>query len=157
MRPVPPHLKVLTGNPGKRRIAPGIEPEQPENLPEPPPFLNEDAANEWWRVAGELRTLRLLTALDIAPLAAYCQSYAHWVMAERLLAEMAARDPARGALLVRGTAGSAMPNPLLKIARLAAEDMVRYAAEFGLTPRARTHLSGSFADRAPSKFGELLG
>jgi phage terminase small subunit len=46
-------------------------------------------------------------------------------------------------------------NPLVKMARNAAADMLRYAAEFGMTPAARTRISLS---QSPdnSKFGDLL-
>ena len=151
MRKLPTHLKLLRGNPGRRAILPEPEPTVPDKLPEPPGFLNEDAVNEWWRVVPELHALGLLTVLDVMPLAAYCAAFAHWIEAERLLSAMAAKDATSG-LLVRGQAGSLMVNPLLKIARNAAADMVRFAGEFGMTPVARSHISAS-----PVAGGKFLG
>jgi P27 family predicted phage terminase small subunit len=53
--------------------------------------------------------------------------------------------------------GNARRNPLVKIAADAAEDMVRYASEFGLTPVARSRLAvGVYGQPAPSKFDGLL-
>jgi hypothetical protein len=34
--------------------------------------------------------------------------------------------------------------------------MVRYAAEFGMTPAARTHISAAGSDNSQSKFAGLL-
>jgi hypothetical protein len=48
-------------------------------------------------------------------------------------------------------------NPLVKIAADAAEDMLRFAGEFGLTPVARTRLaSAGYGPSTPSKFDGLL-
>ena len=156
MRKIPTHLRLLRGNPGKRPIKPEPEPAVPEKLPEPPAFLSEDAVNEWWRVAPELHALDLLTVLDHMPLAAYCEAYGLWAMAEREIAQMAAGDPESKGLTIRGSAGNPIQNPLLKIARNAAADMVRFAGEFGMTPVARSHLSAAGRLSGPSKFDGLL-
>ena len=48
-------------------------------------------------------------------------------------------------------------NPLAKIAADAAEEMLRFAAKFGLTPVARTRFAaGGFAPSSPGKFNRLL-
>ena len=156
MRKIPTHLRLLRGNPGKRPIRPEPEPPIPETLPEPPPFLSEDARNEWWRFVPEMRALGLLTALDLMPLVAYCDAYGRWVVAERLLAAMADKDATTKGLLLKGSAGSAMANPLIKIARCAAADMVHFAGEFGMTPRARSYLSAAGRTSGPGKFDGLL-
>ena len=68
---------IARGNPGKRPIRPEPEPAVPTTPPDPPEFLDEHAKNEWWRVAPKLHALGSLTVLDLQPLAAYCQAYAH--------------------------------------------------------------------------------
>jgi P27 family predicted phage terminase small subunit len=156
MRKLPTHLKLLKGNPGKRPIKPEPEPAVPEKLPEPPAFLSEDAVNEWWRVVPELRALGLLTVLDVQPLAAYCVAYAQWIAAEQALAQMAAGDPRFNGLMITGSTGSLLANPLVKISRNAAADMLRFAAEFGMTPRARSYLDAAGRLSGPSKFDGLL-
>jgi P27 family predicted phage terminase small subunit len=156
MRKLPTHLRLLRGHPGKRPIRPEPEPPVPDKPPDPPGFLTEDAVNEWWRVVPELRALGLLTVLDIGPLAAYCQAYAHWIIAERVLAQMAAGDPRFNGLMITGSTGSHIANPLVKIARSAAADMVRFAGEFGLTPRARSYLTAADRASGPGKFDGLL-
>ena len=157
MRKLPTHLKLLRGNPGKRPIKPEPEPTLPETLPEPPSFLPTDAVNEWWRVVPELRALGILTVLDVQPLAAYCMAYAHWIAAEQALAQMAAEDQGFNGLMITGSTGARMANPLVKIARNAAADMLRFAAEFGMTPRARSYLDAAGRLSGPSKFDGLLG
>ena len=154
MRKLPTHLKLLRGNPGKRAIRPEPEPAAPDKPRDPPEFLSEDAKNEWWRVTPELHALGLLTALDLMPLAAYCEAYSRWVTAERVLAQMAAGDACFNGLT--GSSGSQPTNPLVKIARNAAADMLHFAGEFGLTPRARTHLTAAGRVTEPGKFDGLL-
>ena len=156
MRKLPTHLKLLRGNPGKRPVKPEPEPTLPETLPEPPSFLPTDAVNEWWRVVPELRALGILTVLDVQPLAAYCMAYAHWIAAEQALAQMAAEDQDFKGLMIKGSTGAYLTNPLVKIARIAAADMLRFAAEFGMTPRARSYLDAAGRLSGPSKFGDLL-
>jgi hypothetical protein len=69
--------KVLTGNPGKRAL--NMDEPQPEPaIPDCPPELGDVAKREWDRLVGELATLRIITNLDRAALAAYCNAYALW-------------------------------------------------------------------------------
>ncbi len=108
-------------------------------------------------MAPELHRLRLLTRVDVASLAAYCYAYGQWRLAAEALARMADRDEAMHGLLIKGTDGNARRNPLVKIAADAADDMLRFAGEFGLTPVARTRLAaGGFGPSPPSKFDGLL-
>lgn len=159
--PMPTHLKLLRGNPGKQAI--NRDEPQPlitEELPEPPTFLAPHAQEEWRRMVGELHRMKLLTIVDIHPLAAYCQSYARWRAAEEALARLAERDPVNAGLIIKTTNGNAIENPLVTMAHRAARDMCRYAGEFGFTPAARSRIAVSdSADRiAPtaSKFAGLL-
>jgi phage terminase small subunit len=51
-----------------------------------------------------------------------------------------------------------MRNPLVAIAANAANDMLRFAGEFGLTPLARSRIAaGGGYEPPPSKFDGLLG
>lgn len=138
-KPKPTHLKLVTGNPGKRPIN-EREPVPQQYLPTPPSELSDDAKVEWGRVAEELYRIGLLSGIDRAALAAYCQAYGRWVQAERAIAEMAKRDPLTGGLLVKTTNGNAIQNPLVGTANKAMSDMVRFAAEFGMTPSARSRI-----------------
>ncbi len=111
-------------------------------------------------VAGSsaLHRLGLLTVIDIAPLAAYCMAYKRWRTAEETLAAMADRDPTTRALLVKGTDCNARTNPLVAVAARAADDMVRAASEFGMTPVALARIAGGpFYQPPRNKFTRLGG
>lgn len=157
-RPQPTRLKVLRGNPGKQRLPDEPQPLIAPNVPDPPPFISGYAADEWWCTGEELHRLGLLTKIDVQPLAAYCFAYAQWRMAAEALAKMQANDPVMNGLIIKTKYGDAAVNPLISIARKAAADMVRYAAEFGLTPAARSRIAaGVCAEPArQSKFAGLL-
>lgn len=154
-RPMPTRLKLLRGNPGKRAIRASFEPPQPPLPLEPPEFLTGYARDEWDRVAPGLHLFGLLTAVDIMPLAAYCDAFNRWRTAVEAFDRVAQLDPAMHGLLVKGSEGQARPNPLAKIAAEAAADMVRFASEFGFGPAARSRISAG-ADPGDGKFSGLL-
>ncbi len=153
-KPKPTHLKLLRGNPGERPIR--DEPQPRPLLPDPPEILNADGRLEWLRIIDEVYNLGLLTIVDVPSLTAYCQIYGRWVVAERTLAKMAALDPQTHALMIKSANGTAIPNPIVWVAANAARDMVKYAAEFGFTPAARTRIAAGYRPQE-SKFEGLLG
>ena len=146
-KPKPTHLKLVTGNPGKRALNEN-EPKPEPSLPSPPPHLDDEAKVEWGRVSEQLYALGCLSKIDRAALAAYCQAYARWVRAEQAIAGMAKRDELTRGLMIKTTNGNAISNPLVGVANKAMADMVRYAAEFGMTPSARSRIDADAAGRA---------
>ena len=156
-RPIPTHLRLLRGNPSHRPIRDDEpKPVIPDNCPKPPSFVTGYAADEWARVGPELYRLGLLTVIDIAPLASYCMAYGRWRTAEETITRVAAGDHAMHGLLIKRE-NSVGINPLVNVARKAAGDMVRYAAEFGLTPAARSRIAaGPAGESQPNKFDGLL-
>ena len=157
-RPLPTTLKLIRGNPGHQVLNKSEpQPKQAESVPEPPEFLTGYAADEWRLVVVELYRLRLLTTIDTSVLAAYCQAYKRWRTAEAIVATMAERDPVTQGLMIRTKKGFAAQNPLVLTAQAAARDMVRYAAEFGLSPAARSRITAADAGgQGVSKFDGLL-
>jgi len=152
----PTNLKILEGNPGKRRIK--SEPQPPACLPEPPSHLDAYALEEWNRVAEGLNAMRIFTIVDCAALAAYCGAYSRWRTAEEQIKrriEKANGDLLAG-LIDKTSNGNIIQNCLIGIANKAAADMVRYASEFGMTPSARARL-GVEAQKPKSKFEGLIG
>ncbi|WP_223428545.1 phage terminase small subunit P27 family [Tateyamaria pelophila] len=103
----------------------------------------------------ELTALKILSVLDRGALAAYCQAYGRWNAAETALALMAAKDAVTDGLVIRTKSGNLIQNPLVGTANKAMADMVRYAAEFGLTPSARTRVSGLDVTAEPNPFAAL--
>lgn len=157
-KPMPTYLKVLRGNPGKRRIKPEPQPAIPDSVPDAPTYLARYAREEWNRIAPELYRLRLLTVFDIQPLAAYCVAYERWRTANERLDEIASRDPLAGLVIKTSTKGTLMQSPVFLAARQSARDMIRYASEFGFTPAARARIGadGYGPPKPASKFDGLL-
>lgn len=137
-KPKPTHLKVLEGNPGRRPIN-GREPKPPRDVPTCPSHLGPSAKAEWKRLAGVLNRIGMLTTVDRAALAVYCQSWGRWVEAERKLQET---PP-----LLKTPAGYVQQSPWLSIANKERELMARYMAELGLTPSSRSRLSVDMSQR----------
>lgn len=149
-KPTPLHLKLIRGNPGKHPLHAEPVPTPTATVPDAPQFLAPYAVDEWNRVAPDLHRLGLLTPLDLTCFAAYCQSFARWRTSEEAVAD--------AAMIVPASSGAAAVNPLLRIARNAAADMVRFAGEFGLTPVARARLGSAPSSRSGrGKFDGLLG
>jgi P27 family predicted phage terminase small subunit len=138
-KPTPTFLKIVNGNPGKRPLNEGEAKVAPAR-PTPPAFLSDDATQEWDRVIDRLFEVGLMTDLDRSTLAAYCDAYGRWAQASRSLARMAEQDLLTGAMMIKTKNGNAIQNPLLGIANHARAEMVRFAAEFGMTPSARTRI-----------------
>lgn len=138
-KPIPTALKLVRGNPGKRAL-PKNEAKLALAEPTPPAFLCDDAKVEWGRVCSVLFSAGLMTEMDRAALGAYCASYGRWAQAERALGAMAEKDAANYALMIRTKDGNAIQNPLVGVANKAKADMVRFAAEFGMTPAARSRV-----------------
>ena len=131
-KPKPTALKELQGNPGKRPFT-GHEPKPPASLPTCPSHLCAPAKAEWKRLAKSLHNIGVLTQVDRAALAAYCQAYGRWVEAEKHLAETPT--------LLKTPAGYVQASPWLTIANKQLELMHKFMAELGLTPSARTRLA----------------
>lgn len=147
----PSNLKLIenTARPGRENVD---EPKVAPALPAAPGFLSDPAREEWDRVVDELYNCGVLTNLDRAALAAYCQAYGRWVQAEMGLAKFAEKDRATFGIMLKTQSGNAIQNPLVGAANKAAADMVRYAAEFGMTPasRARVKAGDNEQDEDPA-------
>jgi P27 family predicted phage terminase small subunit len=156
--PTPTVLRLLRGNPSKRPIKAEPQPAIPDGMPEPPPHLGAYALDEWWSVGPELHRIGLLTALDLQTFGAYCQAVHHFRTANERLNAMAENDPVMRGLVVKTRNGGVTENPLVLMARWAANDMLAYASHFGLTPAARARIASAGFDppRGPSKFDGLL-
>jgi len=141
-RPTPTRLKLLKGTARKHRLN-EAEPKPVITSPSAPYHLSDAALEEWDRVVAEMAGLGILSNLDRGALAAYCQAYGRWVAAETALARVAESDRLTAGIVIRTKAGNAVQNPLVGAANKAMADMVRYAAEFGMTPSARTRVAAA--------------
>lgn len=129
-KPKPTALKLLTGNPGKRKLPRG-EP-KPSGVATCPSHLDAGARREWYRLCGVLKPLQLATEADRGALAAYCVAYSRWVTAERELVELGP--------IIKSPADYPIVNPWLSVANKAMEQMKALGSEFGLTPASRTRI-----------------
>ena len=77
-KPKPTAMKVLEGNPGKRKLI-KKEPVPAKGMPVCPEWLMPEAKVEWQRLAELMNQMGVLTEVDMAAFAAYCQSYARWL------------------------------------------------------------------------------
>jgi P27 family predicted phage terminase small subunit len=140
-KPKPTKLKLLEGNPGKRKLNKN-EP-RPANISSTcPDWLLDGAKKEWKRLSPQLEALGILTDIDRAAFAGYCQSFAKWKAAEQFLKKhgttykIPKRDRDGNVVSVYMA-----PFPEVAIARASLEQLRQFAAEFGLTPSSRGRLS----------------
>jgi P27 family predicted phage terminase small subunit len=139
-KPTPTNLKLVRGNPGKRKIERACP--EPEPLFAPPPdWLPEAAAERWRQLMPELARWGLFTRLDADALAIYCNACA-------LYREQMA-EAAKAGAVVSTPSGYPMQNPHLAVANKAARVIREFAAEFGLTPVARVRLKGTAQGELP--------
>ena len=83
--------------------------------------------------AKELSTLGLLTAIDRAALAAYCEAWGTWIDAVEKVREF-------GAILKVPSTGFPMQSPYFSVANQAQKQMRAYLTEFGMTPASRSRI-----------------
>jgi P27 family predicted phage terminase small subunit len=131
-KPVPTALRLIQGNPGNRPFNLN-EPEPVPAIPTCPSHLCPSAKAEWKRVAREMKHLGMLSMLDRAVLAGYCQAYGRWVEAERKLQEMP--------MILKMPSGYIQQNPWLTIANKQIELMMKFGSELGLSPTTRSRVS----------------
>lgn len=131
-KPTPTALKVVRGNPGRRPLNQD-EPKPRVRVPAPPRHLSDEAKREWRRVGRQLADAGLVTALDRAALAGYCQAWGRWVEAEELLK--------RHGMLVKSPNGYPMMSPYLNVANRAMEQLRLLLTEFGMSPSSRSRVS----------------
>lgn len=150
-RPIPTALKVLRGNPGKRPLN-AAEPRPRASAPACPRELNAVARKEWRRIVREFSALGVLTQLDRAALAMYCNAWAQWLDAVAKLAKVG--------YLIPSPSGYPIQNPYVAIKAQAEKVMAKMAVECGMTPAARSKVHAAAReddDAAANPFAELVG
>lgn len=145
----PTILKIVTGNPGRRPLN-AREPTPELGIPSVPDHLSDEAKAEWDRVVRALDRMGVLTQMDRAALAAYCQAYGDWVEAEGQLRKYGKVVKSPGKTTVRRVKGEEVTetaggypiqSPFLAIRNRALETMHRFLIEFGMTPSSRSRIT----------------
>lgn len=136
---LPANVHLLRGDPSKRGAAalagaaakgPAVE------LPTCPAFLGSVARQEWRRISRHLVTAGLVTQLDRAVLAGYCQAWGEWAQLELRCRELQ-KDKGADALIDRTPSGYRQVGALAQARDRAFDRMLRAAREFGMSPASR--------------------
>ena len=166
-KPLPANVHVLRGNPSKIPLNELLAEFNPEiEIPSTPKHLWPEAKKEWKRISAELTRYGLITALDRAALALYCQSWAKLVWAEMMLARamhaatqkeeeaIAAGQEWKGGdgFMIPTPNGSFSYSPYWVAAKQAAEQVDKFLASFGLSPSSRSRVTTSDNRQAPLPF-----
>jgi P27 family predicted phage terminase small subunit len=131
-KPKPTALKKLAGYPGHRPLN-KFEPVPAPAIPKCPAFLSGPERTEWNRVTKQLLELGLLAEIDRSLLAIYCMQWGTFL-------EASAQLKKKGRLTILTGTGSYMQDPLVGVRNQAAQQVVKIAELFGISPSARARV-----------------
>ena len=137
-KPTPTAIKELEGNPGKRKLN-DKEPRPEKKAPSCPKWLEPEAKKEWRRLAKKMELMGVLTEVDMAAFAGYCQAYARWREAEEFLSQHGT--------IFKTPSGYVQQVPQVSIAMQNLKIMQSFCAEFGLTPSSRARLYANTGEK----------
>lgn len=146
-KPKPTAMKVLEGNPGKRNLNTN-EPQPVKKAPRCPNWLEDEAKKEWKRMSKQLEHLGILTEIDMAAFAGYCQAYARWKEAEEFITQHGT--------IVKTPSGYWQQVPQVSIAQTYLKIMNRFCEQFGLTPSARSRIAVDMDENESDEMELLL-
>jgi P27 family predicted phage terminase small subunit len=130
----PTNLKLIEGNPGKRKLETN-EPNPEPVLAPPQGWLNAEAKGIWRRLMPELFRWGLVTKLDLDILAMYCDAVAEVHFARRKIA--------RAGYEAKTPSGYRQQSHWIHTRNQAVKRAAELGTHFGLTPAARTRLKGT--------------
>jgi P27 family predicted phage terminase small subunit len=142
--PLPTQEHILRGNPSKKKLEPEKEPNAIllTELPDPPTFLGQYGTAEWYRTGPILVMNRLLNEGDLQVFQAYCMNVELLVQSQL--------DMQKNGLTIIGQRGR-IKNPAVVSFGQATTAIRGFAAEFGLSPSARSRI------KLPSEETDPLG
>lgn len=146
----PTALKIVQGNAGKRAL-PKNEPapEALREVPEPPYWMAETAAEVWQRVAPWLTETKIMAATDLHNLEAFCVAYQRWREAQD--------DIDNNGLVVTGAQGGPLKNPACTVANESLRQVATFGAALGLDPSSRARLKPGNSGEKTNPFEQLRG
>ena len=145
-KPVPTHLKMLHGNPGKRPLN-RDEPVPEGELTDPPEWMPESQKTAW-NYAIQHAPAGLLKKLDRSILVV-------WVVAEDLHHRAAEMVEKFGILTKAPNTGLPIQSPYLPVVNRQALIMMKAAEQLGFTPVARSRVQIAEPRRAHNKWSEV--
>ncbi|UQY45057.1 phage terminase small subunit P27 family [Mixta hanseatica] len=151
-RPKPTHLKVVTGNPGKRALN-KKEPKPTREIPSPPSHLTDEGKTAWGRLSVLLDGMGVLTVADAFALERLCDVYAE-------ILQLREDVEAEGRTYKTQTAqGDTLTKANPSVAMLADADrrFKSYLVEFGLTPAARSKVNVNGGEKEEDPLNQFFG
>lgn len=150
--PKPTTLKLLEGNAGKRALdlSAGVNPAI--EIPDAPRHLGKEARKEWKRITPLLEELGLLSKLDRAALALYCQVAGRLAELEtafnrkvdqKVTEGMDYYDAVHDVSHSRTPSGYEQQSVIVQLIGRHREQLHRYLQHFGLSPAARGRVQAS--------------
>ena len=136
----PNHLKLLHGNPGKRKL---IQEMKPTPKVPPMPYIvrhNRYAKAEWNRITPILADLGVVSEIDQAALSALCMAVAHTQQLERHL----------NTLEVGG-------EEYLRVSRAMRQSTIqmnKFLCDFGMTPKSRKRVTPLTNETVENEFDQ---
>jgi len=130
-KPKPTAIKKLEGNPGKRKLN-NNEPAPRKRAPKCPSWLDDEAKKEWRRLAKSLESIGVLTEVDRAAFAGYCEAYARWKESEEFIS--------KHGLIFKTPSGYFQQVPHVSISQTYLKLLLKFSVEFGLTPSSRSRI-----------------
>jgi len=101
-------------------------------------------------MAKVLEAMGLLTEMDMAAFAGYCQAYARWKEAEEFITQHGS--------MVRTPNGYLQQVPQVSIAQTNQKIMLKFCEQFGLTPSSRSRIvAGADGNSSEDEMEQLLG
>ncbi len=132
-KPIPSKIVQLTGGVLRTHRPPrDQEPPPREKMPACPEHLDEAARKEWKRAGKILQDVGLMTDLDMAVFAGYCDAYSQW-------AKATVEVPKKGPVWI-DKEGVPRLNPWLRVVRETYDRMMKAAVLLGLSPSSRASL-----------------
>lgn len=130
-RPKPTALKRLEGKPKKKRN----EPKPTADGLRVPGHLDKDAKLCWSRIVPQLKKLGVATKIDRDSLEIYCTTFSQFRQYQRTIRK---EGPVQKIFNEDGSLKYAQERPEIRLAKNAADLMLKIQREFGMTPSSRS-------------------
>ncbi len=145
---LPTEVKKLNGTLRKSRTNTNeLKPTLVIDYPSAPLILNDYAVSVWNKTIPELRTLGVLSNIDMELITAYCIEMGRYNEAQDLIKK-------NGSPITKAPSGYAMIHPWYTISRQSLKSAVEIGSMFGITPSARARVQTN--NNKPSKLDSLL-
>jgi len=139
--PKPTALRRLEGNPSRRALNPNEPQPSTQFSCEPPEELPEKGKEVWRALTSELKSIGLLTSIDLNAFHRYVNYLlqyheAHSKIEGKMVIAIKHTEAEGGGLKYM------MTNPYISIANQAADKLSKLEQQFGMTPAARARMIG---------------